>query len=90
MYLDDILIYTEAAVNHEECVIQVLQALQEHGLFTKLEKCEFSQDSVEYLGFIISPQGLSMDPTQVQSITEWPCPTSVKEIQSFLGFCNFY
>ncbi|SCV73791.1 BQ2448_6221 [Microbotryum intermedium] len=54
------------------------------------EKCEFNQASTEYLGFIISPSGVSMSQGKVKAITSWPTPTTFKELQQFLGFCNFY
>ena len=62
VYLDDILIYSVTLAEHEPQVTQVLEVLREHGLFTKLEKCSFCQTQVEYLGFIVSSEGLNMDP----------------------------
>jgi hypothetical protein len=56
----------------------------------KPEKCFFHTTSVNFLGFILSPEGLSMDPDKVQVIQDWPEPQKVKDIQSFLGFANFY
>ena len=53
-------------------------------------KCKFHTDTIEYLGFIMSPEGLRMDPAKVTMILEWPEPRNVKDIQSFLGFANFY
>ena len=90
VYLNDILIYSVDHATHSDQIQQVLQALWEHSLYTKLDKCAFSQDSVEYLGFLVSPQGLGMDPAQITTVTEWLTLMSVKEVQSFLGFCNFY
>ena len=90
VYLDNILIYSDCLNAHTDQVKQVLQALWENQLFTKLEKCVFSQDTVEYLGFIVSTQGISMDPAQVNTITTWPTLSSVKDVLTFLGFCNFY
>ena len=90
VYLDDILVYSLTEAEHTEHVILVLEALRAHGLFTKLEKCSFSQTQVEYLRYIISDQGVSMDPERVKTIMEWPSPATVKETLSFLGFCNFY
>ena len=57
-------------------------------LHAKLDKCTFHTDTIEYLGFIVSPQGLSMDPTKTQAIRDWPRPRNVKDVQSFLGFAN--
>jgi hypothetical protein len=68
----------------------VLRRLAKYDLYLKPEKCSFDQTAIEYLGVIISEGNVRMDPTKVQGITKWPRPTKVKEIQSFLGFCNFY
>jgi len=59
-------------------------------LYVKAEKCEFHLDSIEYLGYILSPSGLTMSDTKVKTIQKWPEPKKVKDIQSFLGFTNFY
>ena len=61
-----------------------------HGLFVKPEKCEFHSDLVEYLGYCLSPDGLTMSPDKIQTISDWPEPRKVNDIQSFLGFANFY
>jgi len=90
MYPDNILIYSEDMESHQQHVQEVLHHLQLHGLFTKPEKCEFHSDSVEYLGYHLSPEGLAMSPDKIQTISDWPEPRKVKDIQSFLGFANFY
>jgi len=59
-------------------------------LYAKAEKCEFHSDSIEYLGYVLSPTGLTMSDAKVKTIQEWPEPKKVKDIQSFLGFANFY
>ena len=90
VYLDDILIYSDNPAGHKKHVREVLRHLRQHGLYCKLEKCHFSSDSIEYLGFILTKDGLTMDPAKVQTIQDWPEPRKVKDIQSFLGFANFY
>ena len=60
------------------------------GLYAKAEKCKFHSDSVEYLGYVLSPSGLTMSSAKVKTIQEWLEPKKVKDIQSFLGFANFY
>jgi len=90
MYLNDILIYSEDMESHQQHVREVLCHLQLHGLFAKPEKCEFHSDSVEYLGYRLSLEGLTMSPDKIQTISDWPEPRKVKDIQSFLGFANFY
>ena len=68
----------------------MFRCLCQHSLYAKLEKCEFHSDSVEYLGYRLSPDGLTMAPEKVQTICNWPEPHKVKDIQSFLGYANFY
>ncbi|SPC64318.1 uncharacterized protein UHOD_11723 [Ustilago sp. UG-2017b] len=60
------------------------------GLYAKAEKCQFSTSQTEFLGFVVSDQGVSMDPSKTEVITNWPVPKSVHDVQVFLGFCNFY
>ena len=67
-----------------------IKRLQELDLFLRPEKCSFNQTSVKYLGLIISEGEIHMDPVKLKAIKDWPTPKSVKEIQKFLGFCNFY
>ena len=90
VYLDDILIYSENMDEHEKHVKEVLRRLQKHGLFCNPKKCEFHVSECEFLGYILSPDGFRMAEDKVQAIADWPVPRKVKDIQSFLGFCNFY
>ena len=90
VYLDDILIYSREGEDHEEHVRRVLERLRKHKLYAKKSKCEFSVDRVEYLGFIITTEGVVADPARVESVAQWPRPKSFREIQVFLGFANFY
>jgi len=73
VYLDDILIYSEDMEYHQQHVREVLCHLRLHGL-SKPEKCEFHLDSVEYLGYRLSPEGLTMSPDKIQTISDWPEP----------------
>ncbi|GAA6045823.1 hypothetical protein JCM8097_006650, partial [Rhodosporidiobolus ruineniae] len=90
VYLDDILIYSLTQEDHDRHVKLVLDKMREARLFAKAEKCSFDSSSTEYLGFIVDRDGLRMDPSKVDSVRSWPLPSSVKEVQSFLGFANFY
>lgn len=90
VYLDDILIFSEDPSKHVEQVRQVLQKLQEHHLYAKMSKCEFSTMETEFLGYKISADGISMHDSKFQSILSWPAPKTKKQLQSFLGFTNFY
>ncbi|KIM58095.1 hypothetical protein SCLCIDRAFT_28375 [Scleroderma citrinum Foug A] len=90
VYLDDILIYSDNMEDHVKHIWEVLQCLRQHKLFAKPKKCEFHSDSVEYLGYFLSPDSLTMSQDKVTAICDWPKPCKVKDIQSFLGFVNFY
>ena len=90
IYLDDILIYSITMAKHVEHVCCIMQWLRDYQLHANLMKSSFHLDSVEYLGFIVSPSGISMDLAKVKAILNWPRPTNIKETQSFLGFANFY
>src|SRR5258708_25541678 len=89
-YMDDILIYSHTLSDHQQIIHQVLSTLQKQRLFLKPEKCTFEQKEVEYLGLVILKDHVAMDLMKVCGVTEWPTPTKVKEVQSFLGFVNFY
>ena len=90
VYLDDILIYSRNAADHTRHVQEVLRRLRSNDLYAKLEKCDFSVDTTNFLGFIISPNGLEMDEAKIKVIQDWPALRKVKDVQSFLGFANFY
>lgn len=89
-YIDDILIYSNSLEEHVYHVRLVLERLRQYGLYVKLSKCEFSVKMVEFLGFYVGVDGVSMDPRRVQAIQQWPAPKSYRDIQVFLGFANFY
>jgi len=80
VYLDDILIYSDNIMQHQSHVKEVLKRLQKAGLYAKAEKCEFHSDSVKYLGYVLSPSGLTMFDAKVKTIQEWPEPKKVKDI----------
>ena len=90
VYLDDILIYSKTLEDHDRDVKRVLTLLRKHRLYAKMEKCQFSVQKVEFLGFIITPEGISMDPERITTVLNWPVPKTIKQLQSFLGFANFY
>uniref|UniRef100_A0AAQ4PEP9 ribonuclease H n=1 Tax=Gasterosteus aculeatus aculeatus TaxID=481459 RepID=A0AAQ4PEP9_GASAC len=90
VYLDDILIYSPDLNTHRNHVELVLQRLLDNGLYVKAEKSEFHADTVAFLGFIVAPGRVQMDPAKVSAVVEWPTPDSRKKVQQFLGFANFY
>ena len=90
IYLDDILIYSNNMSEHHWHVKEVLKHLHKASLYAKVEKCKFYSESVEYLRYIFSSSGLTMSDNKVKIIQDWLEPKKVKDIQSFLGFANFY
>ena len=90
IYLDDILIFHDSLTTLHNLTHTILQCLGKFDLYLKPEKCSFDKTSIEYLGVIIANGQVCMDPAKVAGITQWPVPTTVKETQAFLGFCNFY
>ncbi|KAL0155123.1 hypothetical protein M9458_049386, partial [Cirrhinus mrigala] len=90
VYIDNILIYSRNMAEHRQHVQQVLQKLRQHQLYLKLEKCEFHKSSVQFLGYNINSEGVLMDQGKVDAIQNWPQPDSIKALQRFLGFANFY
>ncbi|KAJ1596579.1 hypothetical protein NDA14_000915 [Ustilago hordei] len=90
VYLDDFLIFSDTEEAHVKHVTEVLTHLRSNRLFAKLSKCEFHTKTVEFLGYIIKPTGIEMDPEKVRTVKEWPMPESIHDIQRFLGFANFY
>nr|AAS66950.1 polyprotein [Melampsora lini] len=89
-YQDDILIYTGPGVDHKAVVREVLEILKKQNVWLKPEKCKFSQKEISYLGLIISRNQIKMDKSKVKAVTDWPVPQSVSDVQTFLGFSNFY
>jgi hypothetical protein len=85
VFFDDILIYSSDSEQHKHHLSIVLQILRDHQLKAKLQKCTFGQASVEYLGHIISSQGVATDPTKIKDIMEWKTPTTIKKLRGFLG-----
>lgn len=90
IYMDDMLLFSKDLATHRERTKKLLQRLRESDLFLKPEKCNLEVTEVEFLGMIVRPDHIAMDPTKLNGIRDWPTPTSVKGVRSFLGFGNFY
>ena len=90
VFIDDILVYSKNEEEHKEHLRLVLEKHREHQLYAKFSKCEFWLKEVGFLGHVISREGIAVDPTKVESVTEWLAPTSVGEIHSFLGLVGYY
>ncbi|MBW0566994.1 hypothetical protein O181_106709 [Austropuccinia psidii MF-1] len=84
------MVFSKSEEEHVTHVSTVLSRLRANTLFAKASKCLFHVSSVEYLGYVVSSEGLKMDQAKVQLILNWPPPRNLKDIQSFLGFANFY
>jgi hypothetical protein len=85
VFFDDILIYSKTEQDHANHLHKVFDVLRENKLSAKLSKCTFGQKKVEYLGHIISGQGVGTDPEKIAAIVKWPSPTSLTELRSFTG-----
>ncbi|SYW84122.1 uncharacterized protein UHO2_03319 [Ustilago hordei] len=85
VYLDDFLIFSDTEEAHVKHVTEVLTHLRGNRLFAKLSKCEFHTKTVEFLGYIIKPMGIEMDPEKVHTVKEWPMPESIHDIQRFIA-----
>jgi len=89
-YMDDILIYAKTEEEHDRLVKEVLSRLQQNGLAVSPEKCVWKTEEVEFLGYVIGRNGVRMSTEKVDAILNWKAPNSLTEVQSFLGFANFY
>ncbi|CAI7890689.1 unnamed protein product [Closterium sp. NIES-54] len=89
VYLDDILIFTKTREQHLRDLDAVFKRLQENRLITKGSKCEFLKQELEFLGHVVSRDGIKIDPANIKTIQEWKSLTNITELQSFLGFVNY-
>jgi len=90
VFIDDILIYSRTKEDHLEDLRTVLKTLADHQLYAKLKKCDFWMEKVHFLGHVISAEGISVDPGKIAVVVDWPRPTNVTEVRSFLGMAGYY
>lgn len=90
LYLDDVIVFSSSVQQHLERLEQVFSRLENQGLKVKLSKCNFFQKRVEYLGHVVSADGVSMDPDKVAVVRDWMQPCNLAELRSFLGFASYY
>lgn len=90
VYLDDIIVFRHTLEEHEESLLIVLHRLRECGLKVSIDKCQFCQSQVHYVGHIVLAAGVSPDPAKIEAVTCWKIPTDLKSLRLFLGFCGFY
>ncbi|WVZ62795.1 hypothetical protein U9M48_012497, partial [Paspalum notatum var. saurae] len=90
VFIDDILVYSKNEKEHEEHLRIVLSRLREHKLYAKFNKCAFCLKEVAFLGHVLSPKGVAVDPSKVEDVLNWKQPQTVIEIRSFLGLAGYY
>ena len=90
IYLDDIIVFSRTPEEHIHRLRAVFEKLKAAGLKLKPSKCDFFKKEIKYLGHVVSKQGVSSDPDKIKAVTEWPQPTTVTEVRSFLGFVSYY
>ena len=92
VYIDDIMIFTKMdnLKEHNKIILEVLRCLEENNLYMKPEKCTFHTTEVDFLGMIVGKDGIKMDQEKVKVVLDWPVPSNVKGVRSFLGLANFY
>ena len=90
VYIDDILVYSHSKEEHQEHLRVVLETLRAYKLFAKFSNCEFWVSRVNCLGHVISDEGISMDPKKIEVVRDWKRPTTMIEIESFLGLASYY
>jgi hypothetical protein len=90
VFFDDILVYSPTLDDHLQHLEMVFQCLLEHEFCLKESKCSIAQNSIEYLGHIVSAEGVGPDPAKISAMVTWPAPTNVKQFRGFLGLTGFY
>ena len=90
VFIDDILVYSKDAQEHEQHLKKVLQKLREKKLYAKLSKCDFWLKEVSFLGYIVSVEGIRVDPTKIEAVVNWKPPRNVTEVRNFLGLAGYY
>ncbi len=90
IYLDDIIIYSSSFDQHLERLEAVFKRLDDNFLKLKATKCEFFMKEVNYLGHIVSEEGIQTDPEKTKAVKNWPAPTTTKDVRKFLGFTGYY
>jgi hypothetical protein len=90
VFIEDILIYSNNEEEHDKHLRIVLTRLREHQLYAKFSKCAFWLEEIQFLGHVLSANGIAVDPSKVKDILEWKPPTIVHQVRSFLGLAGYY
>ena len=89
-YLGDIMVYNESLEEHKHHLELVFEKLRENNIYLKREKYAFTQKRIQFLGHIIEEGRVRMDPKKIHAVVNWPNPSNILELQSFLGLANYY
>jgi hypothetical protein len=90
VFIDDILVYSKSMEELEDHLRIVLQHLREHQMYAKFSKCELWIKEVPFMGHVVSPEGIAVDPNKVKKVLDWKLPTTVSEVRSFLVLAGYY
>ena len=90
IFMDDILIYSATLEEHILHLQQVLEIIQDNQFYIKLSKCIFAQQQLEYLGHLVTSQGVATKPSKIQAVAQWPTPSTIKQLRGFLGLTGYY
>ena len=90
VFFDDILIYSPNLSMHLKHVTKAFEILRQHQFFVKISKCAFGLQELEYLGHIVTSQGVKVDQNKITAMLNWPRPTNVSELRGFLGLTGYY
>ena len=90
VYIDDVIIFSQTVEEHIQQLGVVLERFKEAGLKLKPKKCFLFRKKVNYLGHVVSEDGIETDPDKIKAVLEWSTPETVKEVRSFLGLCSYY
>jgi len=90
VYVDDLLVSNTTYESHLGLLKDLFERIRQAGMTLKFSKCEFICQEIKFLGHIVTPSHIRMDPAKLDAVTSFPYPRNKKELQSFIGFCNFY
>ena len=90
VFIDDILVYSKSKEEHAEHLRVVLSTLAAHKLYAKFKKRDFWMEKVHFLGYVITKEEISVDPAKIAAVVDWPRPSNVIEVRSFLGMAGYY
>jgi hypothetical protein len=90
IFINDILVYSKNEEEHKQHLRIILQRLHDHQLYAKFSKCAFWLKEVPFLGYVISVEGIAVDPSKIQEVLNWRSPRLITQIHSFLGLAGYY